>query len=1094
MKEKQSITCIDTILLLIYGCFVFLLNICPVVAQVKAVYTVINYKKYLMNADDTVNRKSKLCLLLNGYIVGYIIFYTLYRFYIFEATYFNNKESYWKRHFAQTIGGLIILKVWYEIIWHGYHWIYNNDTTIKKSLCGHLFFTIGTFGLFIPYRCVELLIKGWKTNAICRHIIQTFLGLIIFKIWFELFRFGLKWTKDNDISQNKKIMGHLFLTLATLGIYLPYKFICVVYQNCSSQILWKRHLAQTIGGLIVFKIWYELFRYGILWTYEQNDKCKQFLGHIFLTIGSLGTFIPFRIGELIVTNWFSEILWKRHVAQTIGGLVVFKIWYEIVRCGIIWSYMSDTEKKQICKSVLGHTLLSLGTGGLFIPYRIGELIINNWFSEVVWKRHLAQTIGGLIVFKIWYELFRYGILWTYEQNDKCKQFLGHIFLTIGSLGTFIPFRIVQLIVTNWFSEISWKRHLAQTIGGLIVFKIWYELFRYGILWVYCDTVKKTKFIAGHIFLIIASLGIYIPARIMQLVGEYWSSENKYKRHTAQTVGGLIIFKIWYELFRFGIKWVYKSSPDKVSYAHTDEIVPEKSVSFNELSNIADTHNSYNSIQTPIATITTTRLHFCVYILKQILGHVFLIIATCGLFIIFRIFELWTKAIIYGIYMSCQKENRTAKDINIGYTILTLFTLGTFLPYKFIELITTNWNSSNKWKKHTAQTIGGLFVFKIWYEIFMISYRAIYVESQLNCYKFLAKCGLFITTLGLYSFVMIYDAVISIAHYFAKICDDLKYPPYSIERKDAINRLAIFTCLIPIIHSNLTNQDLCIRMIGHSTIFIINLGFAIIVTFNIYVLNVTNLYKVIFLSGFCVFNYITYLVIASLKYNENVIRMAKKVLYCMVYLWWKIKHTCDILFHSILGVSIRVCNLCRQTFAHVRTRLSHIHATFYNHRLPRLHGQSILTPESTGYVRPIEYLPIITPVPQCLTWQEKMTKRFHSDIAIQKLKQKNLLYVINAVVGKLKWSFDNACQIHSNRNIIFWNQRYDNLDATLLLPAGYSLLHIREWIRSDIIPNVEMDMATYDTTKKSFNDHLENLNVIYKQITNIDLTTIDMINV
>jgi hypothetical protein len=146
------------------------------------------------------------------------------------------------------------------------------------------------------------------------------------------------------------------------------------------------------------------------------------------------------------------------------------------------------------------------------------------------------------------------------------------------------------------------------------------------------------------------------------------------------------------------------------------------------------------------------------------------------------------------------------------------------------------------------------------------------------------------------------------------------------------------------------------------------------------------------------------------------------------------------------------------------------------------------------VRPIEYLPIITPVPQCLTWQEKMTKRFHSDIAIQKLKQKNLLYVINAVVGKLKWSFDNACQIHSNRNIIFWNQRYDNLDATLLLPAGYSLLHIREWIRSDIIPNVEMDMATYDTTKKSFNDHLENLNVIYKQITNIDLTTIDMINV
>jgi hypothetical protein len=813
-KDEQSLSCCDFLLALLYGLFFLAINLCPIIGQINAIHTLCNYEKYLGAPGVFERRKAHFQLMLNGYFVIYFVVYLFYYLIKFVIDNIDNQQSWWKRHTAQTIAGLIVFKIIYELWRCGLFWVYEPNTTACEQVTGHIFLTIGSVGLFVPFRIVQLICNNWDSpDPWKRHIAQTIGGLIIFKLWYEMFNYGIKWVYGQNISACHQFIGYIFLTVCSAGLFIPFRIIQLIVQNWDSPDPWKRHIAQTLGGFIVFKIWYELFHYGIKWVYPNgceccgpvdrmpDDEAQQkvpqihvdcgyvFLGYIFLTIASLGLYLPYAIVELIVLHWFDKDPCKRHLAQTVGGLVIFKLWYELYHYGIKWIYpgnnccflcndrpgkYEDANPSTGCEQFVGHIFLTIGSFGLFIPYRIIELIILNWMSPNPCKRHLAQTIGGLVIGKIWYELYNYGTKWVYDTESftdgsgvtvsksysLCEQFTGYIFLTICTFGLFVPFRIIQLVAQNWYNEEPWKRHLAQTIGGLIIFKVWFEMFNYGFRWAYGDYNCCEKFL-GNFYLTIATLGLYVPYKIIELVVVHFYSDIPWKRHLAQLIGCLIIFKLWYELFHYGIKWVYH--------------VPKKQ-------QVEQSEGQINSVDGDLVTnsvkeeVVDSDEITCGYVF---LGYLFLTIATGGLYLIYAFFEaiivnwnspdpckrhfaqtiggliilkLWYEMFTHGkkwVYPNgccacCDVPKSLPPGVEdqpqnppvdcgyvfLGYIFLTITSFGIYLPYAIVELIILHWFDENPWKRHIAQTLGGLFILKLWYE--MGYYGAKWIYPGGNC--------------------------------------------------------------------------------------------------------------------------------------------------------------------------------------------------------------------------------------------------------------------------------------------------------------------------------------------------------------------------
>ncbi len=268
---------------------------------------------------------------------------------------------------------------------------------------------------------------------------------------------------------------------------------------------------------------------------------------------------------LIIIYWNCEIWWKRHLAQMIGGLIVFKLLYELINQSRRWIYLSDNK----FYIGLGYFVMILLTGGFYLI----TFIFQHWNSPNRCRRHLSQTIGGLIIFKLEYEMFRFGKKWIYEKqpyptingdilrrNYSTKyKILGHVFLMVSTFGLYIVYRTIELIIKHWKNKNQpWKRHLAQTIGGLIIFKIYFEMVDYGLDKVYFEKDNNIfQKILGNIFLIIISFGVFIPYRLTELVICHFDSLVFWKRHMSQTIAGLIIFKLLYELIRFGCDFYKK---------------------------------------------------------------------------------------------------------------------------------------------------------------------------------------------------------------------------------------------------------------------------------------------------------------------------------------------------------------------------------------------------------------------------------------------------------------------------------------------------------------------------------------------------------
>jgi hypothetical protein len=844
-RDDEPTTCCDWVVLLIYGFFLFVINICPVIGQLCAIYRLIRHEKYLGNPNQTIRSNAHFWLIINGYVVGYLVCWLLYHIIKFLFNNIHNEDEPFKRHLAQTIVGLVVFKLWYELLHYGVKWVYDYDfrrdervdSDICAGFCGYIFLTIATGGIFVPFRILQLIINNWHSdNPFKRHIAQTIGGLIVLKLWYELLHYGIKWVYNYDFRTSEYVedngvclafFGYVFLIVATLGIFVPFRIVQLVINNWFSDNAYKKHLAQTIGGLIIFKVWYELAHYGIKWVYNDDTHiCLAFLGYIFLIVATLGIFVPFRVIQLIINNWHSDNALKRHLAQTIGGLIIFKVWYELFYYGIKWVYgivgfdltFAKRYDSSLFECFVGYVFLIFATGGVFILFRIVQLIVLNFYSENDIKRHIAQTLGGFVIGKIWYELVHYGIKWVYNYDistktvvdtTKCDVFWGHVFLSIATFGIFIPLRIVQLIITNWYSENPLKRHLVQTLGGLIIFKIWYELIHYGIKWVYnydfqTDTnVNNQTFCRvfwGYIFLIIATFGIFIPFRITQLIILNWKVEDPFKRHFAQTLGGLIIFKVWYEFVHYGIKWVYDydfETKVQIQNANNpnnpnDQMPQDKNYNTfaNNQINLPPIIHEPNDFHAELPNN-----HKCKNILKYLCGLLFLTIATGGIFIIYRVielvilnwhspdqvkrhlaqtigglivFKLWYELVHYGVKWVYDYDFQTDIIVDpqvnkcygfIGHLFLTISTFGIFVPFRIVQLICNNWQSDDPVKKHIAQTLGGLIVFKLWYELVHYGVKWVYdYDFQTdtiinptvnNYYGFVGYVFLTISTFGIF---------------------------------------------------------------------------------------------------------------------------------------------------------------------------------------------------------------------------------------------------------------------------------------------------------------------------------------------------------
>jgi hypothetical protein len=84
----------------------------------------------------------------------------------------------------------------------------------------------------------------------------------------------------------------------------------------------------------------------------------------------------------------------------------------------------------------------VGYALLYLTYNFVTFLIDNFsnHAEPV-KMHVAQTIVGLVVFKLYYELFQLGVEGVYRSDDSCaKQFFGTILLAILTVGLFLIYR------------------------------------------------------------------------------------------------------------------------------------------------------------------------------------------------------------------------------------------------------------------------------------------------------------------------------------------------------------------------------------------------------------------------------------------------------------------------------------------------------------------------------------------------------------------------------------------------------------------------------------------------------------------------------
>ncbi len=509
-EQVVATNCCDWLLVGLYSLGLLVINLCPVIAQLKALYTLCHPEKYLQHPDQSQRYKTHLWLFCNGYGVLYLAIYGLYyigkgwiQLYDWGHDLKYTKENRtWCEKFS---GGWLLLlttlglfaiyfffELWGRSITFGEQLYINQDSTCDQ-VSGFIILSIVSLGIFLVYQ--------------------------FFKGWIRLFNYGCELVTDNpETTQCQKCMGYLYLILTTLGLYLIYQFFkqwgklhcygidCAYSDNplTSRWLIFLGHLClvvTTLGLYLPFKLihlWSTGFKRGYYLTYEMPNRTTNDIirGQIYLTLSTLGLYGIYWISsqvwsfiDTIYQLWWTGIKNSYHLAYTkpertdseirqgkwqlVGGtLGLFLIWWglelwvELFQYGYKLAYTPDnyTWYKGLC----GDLLLTITTLGLYVIYKF---------------------------FELWIRLAIKGVELSYHQPNqtKCDIFCGYIYLTIATGGIFVPYKIIELLFRGW------KKSLEITHN-----------------WVY-EVNPIYKQIIGRLLLSVLTLGLFV----IFMIGEYF---------------------------------------------------------------------------------------------------------------------------------------------------------------------------------------------------------------------------------------------------------------------------------------------------------------------------------------------------------------------------------------------------------------------------------------------------------------------------------------------------------------------------------------------------------------------------------------------
>jgi hypothetical protein len=414
-SEFSTVTCCDVAATLVVGAWTLFVNLCPILAQYRALHTLCHADEYLntQKVDKSTRFWAHVQLILNGYVVLYLVGYACW----WIVAHFDDSTSNWRRHTAQTVATLGVGKLWYEMArigttcvygspWNGELLQQHHDVDTCTSVCtwllGAILMTVCSFGLFWPVYCIQLCSKHWDNTAEPwkRECVHLAVGLVVFTLWARWFRAGLEWWNQEapkSTSTSTRIAGALSLSVTTLGVW-------------------------AVGALVHYTVftWWTACTWSHSAIYKQafaersTFSCTRWLaGHVVLTLTTCGLFVPFRILESICKgiawipdNWNSAVPWRRETARWVGGLGVGTLWIRAFQVGCTWAY-GDTdlpnEQRQVncTKQVAGHLLLTITTVGLYLLWCLALLWVASFVKGRTWVYDesredvsMIQVVGG----------------------------------------------------------------------------------------------------------------------------------------------------------------------------------------------------------------------------------------------------------------------------------------------------------------------------------------------------------------------------------------------------------------------------------------------------------------------------------------------------------------------------------------------------------------------------------------------------------------------------------------------------------------------------------------------------------------------------
>jgi hypothetical protein len=155
----------DVLIFFFYGIFWLFINLCPVVAQIKLIYTLCHYKKYYKGPDTFQNKLNKFATYFNTYFVGRLL-WDYCKF--VHDNFFSDVK--WRKYLARTMCGYIIIDRYIAMVKWSYRLAYSNKTigftdtfhpnnkfSYFERFCGYVGLFIVTGGLATIFYLAEYL-------------------------------------------------------------------------------------------------------------------------------------------------------------------------------------------------------------------------------------------------------------------------------------------------------------------------------------------------------------------------------------------------------------------------------------------------------------------------------------------------------------------------------------------------------------------------------------------------------------------------------------------------------------------------------------------------------------------------------------------------------------------------------------------------------------------------------------------------------------------------------------------------------------------------------------------------------------------------